>query len=246
MKLDQQQIDQFNQNGFLILKNFASKELCDEILQTAKKHMQNLTEPIETEQEYLLQNSHDITLRRLRQVYQREEIFKQWMTNKGIRPMLKQLLGQTPVLTLAHHNSIMTKMPQDSSATCWHQDKRYWHYEDDNLLSVWLALDDEYLQNGLLEFIPKSHTLKLTPEQFDKRTCFKDDDKNHNIIKNKVHTPLHQGDIVFFHCKTLHAASKNYTNKPKISFVYTVKGIDTKPIKGTRSDSIEVILDDNL
>jgi phytanoyl-CoA hydroxylase len=245
MELNQKQIDQYNQDGFLILRNFASAQLCDEILDAAKKHMQTLEEPIESEQEYLMQDvKQDITLRRLRQVYQREEIFKQWMTNKQIRPMLKQLLGQTPVITLAHHNSIMTKMPHDSSATCWHQDKRYWHFHDDNLLSVWLALDDEYLENGLLEFIPNSHKLDLSKDQFDERTCFKDDERNHDIIKNKVHSNLHKGDIVFFHCKTLHAASKNYTNKPKISFVYTVKGINTKPIEGTRSDAPEVVLDD--
>ena len=33
------------------------------------------------------------------------------MTNEKIRPILKQILNDTPVLTLAHHNSIMTKLP---------------------------------------------------------------------------------------------------------------------------------------
>lgn len=245
MKLTQEQIDQFNHDGFLILRKFASQNLCDDILKAAQKHIQNLVEPIESEQEYLELNSSDITLRRLRQVYDREEIFKEWMTNKEIRPMLKQLLGETPVLTLAHHNSIMTKTAQTSSKTCWHQDKRYWHYKDDNLLSVWLALDSEYLENGLLEFIPQTHTMHFTPDQFDERTCFMECEKNDPIIKNRIHTNLEKGDIVFFHCKTLHYASKNYTDKPKISFVYTVKGISTQPIKGSRSDDKEVILYDD-
>ncbi|MEA1914111.1 MAG: phytanoyl-CoA dioxygenase family protein [Campylobacterota bacterium] len=246
MNLTQQQIDQFHHDGFLILNKFASKHLCDQIHQSAQKHMNNLTLPIESEQEYQQQKSTTITLRRLRQVYDREDIFKQWMTNTEIRPMLKQLLGETPVLTLAHHNSIMTKMPHDSSPTCWHQDKRYWHYHDDNLLSVWLALDDEYLDNGLLEFIPSSHKLHLHPDQFDERTCFKDNKKNQSILQNKVHSNLSKGDIVFFHCKTLHAASKNHTQKPKVSFVYTVKGIHTQAITNSRSDAREVILDDTV
>ncbi|MFV0563673.1 phytanoyl-CoA dioxygenase family protein [Malaciobacter mytili] len=245
MKLSQEQIDEFNSNGFLLIRNFASSELCDEILQKAKYHLENIIEPIESEQEYLrIEDKNNITVRRLRQVYDREEVFKQWMTNKEIRPILKQLLNDTPVLTLAHHNSIMTKMPKDSSRTTWHQDRRYWNYENNNLLSVWLSLDDEYLENGLLEFIPGSHKIKFEKEQFDETISFKDNiPQNKQLIKQAVHFNLHKGDIVLFHCKTLHHANKNNTSKPKISFVYTVKAKETKPIKGSRSEFKEVILD---
>lgn len=244
MTLTQKQIQKFHNDGFLLIENFADSKLCEEILQKAKQHIQTLNEPIESEEEYLNTNTTNPTLRRLRQVYDRENIFKEWMENKEIRPVLKQLLGETPVLTLAHHNSIMTKMPHISSNTCWHQDKRYWNFQDDNLLSVWLALGDEYLENGLLEFIPKSHNQEFTKDQFDDRTGFKEDlEKNKEIIKNRVHFNLKKGDIVLFHCKTLHYADKNNTDTPKISFVYTVKGINTKPVEGSRSDFKEVVLD---
>lgn len=245
MKLSNDQLDQFNTEGFLLLHNFADIKLCDKILEKAKNHIKLLKQPIESEEEYLQVDKQDnITLRRLRQVYDREEVFKEWMTNSEIKPILKDLLGETPVLTLAHHNSIMTKMPHISSRTCWHQDKRYWNYEDDNLLSVWLALDDEYIENGLLEFIPGSHKMDFEKDQFDERTCFIGDlEKNQKVINKRVHTPLKKGDVVLFHCKTLHYAGKNNTDKPKISFVYTVKGINTKAKEGTRSDYKEVILD---
>ena len=156
MKLTEEQLNEFNENGFIVIKDFASKELCDKILEKAKPHLEKKTSPIESEQEYMNVEEEKITVRRLRQVYDREDIFREWMTNSDIRPMLRQVLNDTPVLTLAHHNSIMTKMPFDSTRTFWHQDRRYWHFENDNLVSVWLALDDEYLDNGLLEFIPKT------------------------------------------------------------------------------------------
>ena len=111
MILDENQLKEFQENGFLVLKNFADTTLCDEILQKAKFHLQNKIAPIETEQEYMQKNIDEITVRRLRQVYDREEIFQKWMTNEKIRPILKQILNDTPVLTLAHHNSIMTKLP---------------------------------------------------------------------------------------------------------------------------------------
>lgn len=156
MTLDENQLKEFHENGFLLLKNFADSKLCDEILEKAKTHLINKIAPIESEQEYMQKDADEITVRRLRQVYDREEVFKKWMTNDKIRPILIQLLNDTPVLTLAHHNSIMTKLPHDSTRTFWHQDRRYWNFENDNLVSVWLALGDEYLDNGLLE-IGRAH-----------------------------------------------------------------------------------------
>ncbi|RXJ86306.1 phytanoyl-CoA dioxygenase family protein [Arcobacter sp. CECT 8985] len=245
MKLTQEQIKQFHEDGFLLLRNFADKKLCDDILEKAKIHLDKKIAPIESEQEYQRVNDDNITVRRLRQVYDREDIFKEWMTNKQIRPILKQLLNDTPVLTLAHHNSIMTKMPKDSTRTTWHQDRRYWNFENDDLISVWLSLDDEFLENGLLEFIPGSHKLTLKKDQFDETTSFRDDLKqNKQIIDKAIHYNLHKGDIVLFHCQTLHHAHKNDTNEPKISFVYTVKAKSNNPIKNTRSDFKEIVLED--
>ncbi len=244
MQLTNKQIEQFNQDGFLVIKDFAPKELCDKILEKAKEHLSNKKAPIETESEYLDANDETNTVRRLRQVYQREDIFKEWMTNKDIRAILKQIFNEDIVLTLAHHNSIMTKMPKESSRTSWHQDRRYWSFENDDLVSVWLSLDDEFIENGLLEFIPGSHKLKLEKEQFDEKSNFLDENpKNIEIIKNRVHTNLKKGDIVLFHCKTLHHAGKNKTDKAKISFVYTVRAKSNKPLPNTRSDFQEIELD---
>jgi len=244
MELTKEQVNKFNEDGFLIIKNFAQKDLCDKILEKAKIHLEKKQAPIESEQEYMSLNEDKITVRRLRQVYDREEIFKEWMTNLDIRPMLKQVLNDTPVLTLAHHNSIMTKLPHESTRTFWHQDRRYWNFENDDLVSVWLALDEEFLDNGLLEFIPGTHKINFEKSSFDEDSNFVDENEyNQEIIKNRVHQNLEKGDIVLFHCKTLHHASKNSTDKAKISFVYTVRAKSNKPLENTRSDFKEIILE---
>lgn len=244
MLLTQEEFKRFQNDGFIVKKQFAKQSTCDEILQTVQKHICECIAPFESEQEYLGNSDKSLTLRRLRQVYQREAVFQKWMHNSNNTAVLKQLLQETPVLTLAHHNSIMTKMPHESSITSWHQDKRYWHYENDNLISVWLSLGDEFLENGLLEFIPGSHKVNFKPEQFDKKLAFREDLAiNQELIQKRVHTNLQKGDVVFFHCKVLHYAGKNTTDKAKVSFVYTAKAASTKPLKGTRSDFDEVILD---
>jgi phytanoyl-CoA hydroxylase len=243
MKLTDEQIRRFHADGFLLLQNFADATTCDAIYEKAQEHLHKKIPPIETEEEYKQVDTENQTVRRLRQVYDREAVFAEWMRNDKIRPILEQLLGEPPVLLLAHHNSIMTKLPLKSSITSWHQDIRYWHYENDNLLSVWLSLGDEFLDNGLLEFIPSSHKLSLKPEQFDERLSFREDlEENQRLINTRVHYELKKGDVVLFHAKTLHYAHQNSTENTKISFVYSLRGAGNHPIKGTRSDFKEVRL----
>lgn len=243
MQLTLQQVNQFHKDGYLHLPNFASSDMCDNIYTLAQKHLAEKVEPIESEEEYLQQHVATKTVRRLRQVYDREALFSQWMTNSEMYPILEQLLGEKPVLLLAHHNSIMTKLPKVSSVTSWHQDIRYWHYENDNLLSVWLSLGDEYLDNGLLEFIPGSHNMTFSQEQFDEQSSFREDlPENKKIISQRKHQKLHQGDVVLFHAKTLHYAHLNSSNDAKISFVYSVRGLSNLPLEGTRSDFREYVL----
>jgi phytanoyl-CoA hydroxylase len=251
MTLTDEQLQQFDQNGFIILRDFADKEMCAAILDVAKVHLKYKIEPIETEVGYDGKSKEfrtDVTdyssmsekagtvVRRLRQVYSRDILFKEWMEDTEIRPVLQQILHDQVVITTAHHNSIMTKMPYQSTETRWHQDRRYWRYSDDNLVSIWLALDDEYSENGVLEFIPGSHRMQFKSEQFDEKEYFREDfDKNIPILEKKISTTLKKGDVVIFHSLLLHRANKNNTDKPKISFVYTVKGASTKVIEGTRS-----------
>ncbi|MDQ7047198.1 MAG: phytanoyl-CoA dioxygenase family protein [Sulfurovum sp.] len=262
MQLTPSQLAQFNNDGFIILHSFVDTEYCDAILNVAKEHLEELIEPIETELGYgsrsklyrtnvidynsKTEEKH-VVVRRLRQVYDRDSLFKAWMEEKKIRPLLEQILNDKVVLTTAHHNSIMTKMPYISSDTGWHQDRRYWSYSNDNLVSVWLALDDETDENGVLEFIPGSHKMDFKVEQFDEKEYFSNTyEPNKKTIATKVSKNLTKGDVVIFHSLLLHRANKNSTDKAKMSFVYTVKGEETKANKGTRSAefpeiSLEVI-----
>ena len=253
MRLTPEQLETFETKGYLLLRKFADAELCDTIRDIAIAHLKHRVPPIETESEYVGKSKEErenisdggaekleeqITVRRLRQVYHRDIVFRRWMESEKIRPILRQVLGEDPVITIAHHNSIMTKMPYVSTETSWHQDIRYWRFENDSLVSVWLALDEENDENGVLEFIPGSHRMSLMPDQFDEKEYFLEDAAGSRpLVKTKEQSILQKGDVVLFHSRLLHRANQNRTSSPKISFVYTVHGKSNHPIRGTRSDS---------
>lgn len=251
MTLTDKELQSFHENGFIILRGFLDKRRCEAILKVAQTHLEQKIEPLETEIGYRSRSrayrtdvsdyqSHaqekQKVVRRLRQVYDRDILFQQWMKEPSIRPILQQILGEQVVLVLAHHNSIMTKMPSMSFETKWHQDRRYWRYSDDNLVSVWLALGEENSDNGALEFIPKSHTMVFQAQQFDTKEYFSESfPMNKATLNQKIAINLQEGDVVIFHSLLLHRANNNQTNHTKFSFVYTVKGISTKAIAQTRS-----------
>jgi phytanoyl-CoA hydroxylase len=237
-EVEKARVEEFGRRGVLLLRRAADPRLCDAIREVGEVHLRHRVEPIETEAEYsgVDRREYRRTVRRLRQVHRRDILFRRWMEEPAIRPLLAALLGEMPVLVTAHHNSLMSKMPGSSTETRWHRDRRYWHFRDDRLLSVWLALGEENEANGVLEFIPGSHRQDFPPGAFDEREYFREDVAANRLwIDRMERWDLRKGDVVLFHCELLHRAGPNRTEQPKLSLVYTVRAVGNVPLPGTRS-----------
>ena len=178
------------------------------------------------------------TARRLQQAHSRHPIFTEWVVQPELLARLRQLLGPQVVMPLAHHNCIMTKQPRFSSDTGWHQDIRYWSFARPELVSAWLALGEETRENGCLRLIPGSHAMSFERDRLDDAVFFKaDDDRNRALIETQIAAELYAGDVLFFHARTLHAATRNFAAEPKFSVVFTFRPLDNPPLAGTRSAS---------
>ena len=177
------------------------------------------------------------TPRRLLHAYSRGPLFRDWAGDPALTGAASRLLGDVPVaLVQAHHNCIMTKYPRFGSETGWHQDIRYWHFERPALVNAWLALGREGPREGGLRVVPGSHRLTFAPEQFDAALFFRPDhDPNRALLTRAVDIELDAGDVLFFHCRLLHAAGCNRSDRVKRSLVFTYNRRDNPPLPGTRS-----------
>ena len=246
-----EELDSFQQNGFVIVRHMAEEQLCERMRQVTARDLREAIEPIEYEADLhypgapvSTEATGGRTIRRLKQALSRDYVFTEWLCRPELTKRLRQLLGPEVVCPLAHHNCVMTKCPKYSSDTGWHQDIRYWSFSNPELVSVWLALVPETSQNGCLQVLPGSHRWTIRREQLDEDLFFRSDlSENQALIATRKYVELAPGDVLFFHAMTLHAASRNYSGETKTSVVFTFHGGGNSPRPGSRSAaSPELIL----
>jgi phytanoyl-CoA hydroxylase len=245
LKSKKDQVHELRETGFVVVKGLVPDTRRQAMLEVARRQLDEAAAPVEFEADLRYPGAPESkdapggqTVRRLLDPYGRDPLFADWATAPDVRGWMELYFGETPYLSRAHHHCVMTKHPAYGSLTGWHRDVRYWAFERDDLVSAWLALGHETVDNGALWLVPGSHKLAFTSERFDDEKFFRaDTPDNIALIRTAVSPELEAGDVVFFHCNTLHSAGKNLTDQVKFSLVYTYRGASNAALPGTRSAS---------
>lgn len=241
--LSSKQVEAFGRDGFLVLRGLGSPALCNQLVELTSGWLAAQQHPLEYEADVDYPGSPasraaegGLTVRRLRQAYSRHPVLQQWAAGAQLAQPLRQLLGDPVLLVQAHHNCIMTKQPAYSSATGWHRDIRYWSYQRPELISAWLALGDETIDNGCLWVVPGSHLLPIAADRFDERLFLRPDHPaNVPLLQQAQPVPLSAGDVLLFHANLFHAAGRNNTRQSKYSLVFTYRNAGNLPLPDSRS-----------
>ncbi len=79
--------------------------------------------------------------------------------------------------------------------------------------------------------------------QQDENLFFREDlPQNQELLDSAVSAELSAGDVLFFHAKCFHAATRNYSDKTKYSAVFTFRSLDNPPLTGSRSAELPELL----
>ncbi len=241
----QGQIEELRHQGYVVVPRFVTAAALTRLNEAARAQLAARTAPLEFEADLRYPGapeSHTAaggdTVRRLLDAYSREPSFAEVASAPALRTWMAAYFGEPVRLSRAHHNCLMTKHPRYGSMTGWHRDIRYWSFEREDLVSMWLALGEETADNGALRLVPGSHAMAFGAERFDEQKFFRADrEDNAVIIRGALSAPLAPGDALFFHCNTLHSAGRNLSDAVKFSLVYTYHGRSNAPRPGTRSAS---------
>ncbi len=239
------QIERLRDKGYVIVPRFVPEGALTKLNEAARAQLAARTGPLEFEADLQYPGAPlsrtaagGETVRRLLDAYARDPVFARSGTAPDLRAWMQAYFGESVLMSRVHHNCLMTKHPLYGSLTNWHRDIRYWSFEREDLVSVWLALGEEKIDNGALWFVPGSHRMVFDADRFDEARFFRSDRADNAEILRTTESPrLAPGDAVFFHCNTLHSAGKNLSDAVKFSLVYTYHGRSNAPKAGTRSSS---------
>ena len=235
----------FSENGYVIQRSLIPAEYLDQMRHVTERDLAGHFGDNEYEADLhypgapaSLESEGGRTIRRLRQAICRDPVFLKLLTQPFLLNRLCQLLGPNVVMPLAHHNCIMTKQPHFSSDTGWHQDTRYWSFSSGDLVNIWVALGPENLHNGCLRVLPGTHHAAASPERLDDALFLRTDlPENQALLAQATPVELQPGDVLFFHARCFHAATRNFSSQTKQSVVFTFRSLENTPIPGSRSAS---------
>lgn len=132
----------------------------------------------------------------------------------------QQLLG--PEATVGGDHAIL-KPPHTAASTPWHQDEAYWDADKEyHSLSIWIPLQEATLENGCMQFVPRTHLQEVLPHHpigNDPRVIGLEVDDPAGLATTAVACPIPAGGATIHHSRTLHYTGPNQTDQPRRAYI---------------------------
>lgn len=148
----------------------------------------------------------------------KDHFFKEFSTQKKILDIGKNLLKEIPKFRKCEY---FAKPKKIGLASPLHQDNFYWNLKNGKGLTIWIAIDKSYKNNGKVKYLLKSHKNGL----FEHEASFapgssqkvKDIDKYLKKFKIKKFD-LNIGDCLVHHSEIIHGSDRNKSNYSRRGF----------------------------
>ncbi len=239
-KLSQEQIDFFNENGYVA----GIKMLDDEQIERLREELSQLTNPNSAGHELFYEfhsnesSDADTILFHALGAWRITPAYHDVLWNPRFVVAASQLLGNAPVRFW--HDQLFYKPPKKGGVVAWHQDYSYWTRTRPLAhLTCWCGLDDSTVENGCVQYVPGSHRWGLLDKPdlagdmmgiMDYLTPQQQQEFKPIPVETKA------GEAIFHHPLTLHGSGENKSSRPRRAFVINVFA------DGVKSDSNEALL----
>ena len=210
-----QQIDEFAENGFLIVPQLFDQEESESLLRLAKSDAALLEEAYAKrdatggESRLAVRNKLD------------GSPYAAIVRSQRIVSTMQALLGDE---VYHYHHKMMLKEPKVGGAWEWHQDYGYW-YENGclfpDMASCLIAVDRAHRANGCLQVIRGSHRLGRIDHFTTGEQKGADAARVAAALDRMelVYCELEPGDAIFFHGNLLHRSDQNTSEEPRWSLI---------------------------
>ncbi|WFU33845.1 ectoine hydroxylase [Bradyrhizobium brasilense] len=231
--LTRQQAEQFDRDGFLVLKDVLSPEEVDHLQTQAKKL---LSSPNGLNPATIIAEPDSQEIRSVFEIHSQSRVIGRLAADARLAGIAQFLLNDKVYI---HQSRLNYKPGFEGKEFYWHSDFETWHVEDGmprmRALSMSVLLAENTPDNGPLMLMPGSHRVFLTcigatPEDHYRTSLKK---QEYGVPDRQSLTELaHRhgivaptgkaGTVVIFDCNTMHGSNGNITPFPRANafFVY--------------------------
>ncbi len=235
--LTQQQIDFFNEHGYLVVEDAVDAESLKSLRQDfnqwveeSREHSEAYGEAIDGRPRFDVEAGHNAEVPALRRVNAPVEVsdaYYQAMTNSRMTQMVADLIGPN---VKAHHSKINSKLPGGKTAVKWHQDFPFTPHSNDDLITALLMVDEVTDENGPLEVLPGSHVGEIHSLWHDGKFTGAVNDSVANDCQSKaVKCKGPAGSVCLMHTRLLHGSAPNLSDAPRTLFISVYSAEDAIP-----------------
>ena len=228
-----EQIDKYNELGYLVLKSHIPLEIIEKLRKEILRIEQE-ARGLSKSNEFLdLEDSHtpdNPRIRRIKLPHTQSNFIKDLMYSKYILDPVKDLIG--PNLRL-HTSKLNMKLPEFGAAIEWHQDFAFYPHTNNDVLAVAIMIDDMKSENGPLQVFPKSHKGPILDHHSDgvfagginiEESGYK--------LNDAIELDGPAGSISIHHARLLHGSALNTSKIPRRLLFFEIVSADAYPIMG--------------
>ncbi len=224
-QVTQEQINFFQENGFIKLKNVLPADTIQYMNETISEEVQRLnTQHLPMEQ----RDTYGKAFLQIMNLWTKSDLIKEIVFSKRLAKIATDLLGVKGVRM--YHDQALFKEPSGGH-TPWHADQYYWPLSNDNTVTAWIPLQETKLEWGPLEFSAKS-------QQIQEGRNLKISDESEKELQKKltlndfkqVVEPFDMGEVSFHTGWVFHRAGPNKTDKMRkvMTIIYMDKDMRLK------------------
>ena len=204
-KLSSNQIQEYNNNGYVAPIDVLTKNETIEIRKEIEFIEAKLPDQIEKSGRY---NVHLIS-----------PLLDQVVHNRKILDNVESIIGKN---ILVCGTTLFIKNPNEVGFVSYHQDAKYIGLEPHNWVTAWVAITNSNEENGCMKMWAGSHkdNLKAHEQKFDKGNLLTRGQTVENIPEKKIKPLiLSAGQMSLHHPTIVHGSGLNKSNDRRIGFV---------------------------
>ena len=236
--LTQDQIDFFNDNGYLVVEDAITPEQLQALradfaawVEESKSHEDAWGEMVNGKPRFDVEKGHSSenpALRRINAPHEVSEAYFNAMADSGMADMVADLIGPDVKL---HHTKINSKLPGSATAVKWHQDFPFTPHTNDDLITALLMVDEVTEENGPLEVWADTHKGEIHTLWHDGQfTGAVSDDVTKEALEKRTICTGKAGSVCLMHTRLLHGSAPNNSDAPRTLYICVYSAADAMPI----------------